>query len=360
MAIYSLSHSKIGRSTHRDGTAAAHVRYITRKTACSAFIFARLPTTTPAGVGRWLSEQEVKDRKNARVVDKIMLALPCELAPEQQEACLRDFCERVTQGRVPWCAAIHRQGKDAHNPHAHIIVRDRDPATKKRVAELSEKGTTEDLRRLWQDVANAHLAQAGSEARIDRRSLKDQGADRLPQIHVGPKAEAMAAKGLRPESAPHMEESIHGPRQVDYPALDEGRTRAEVNALVIEHNRIRGEWKVRKARAISIAREAGAAAHAQLATIPSRVPAEQMEAAREGRRYSPGRLAAGIALYQALLRLLHRMVGWIIGQRRPAPEPEPLRPAAPVPPPPPRPRPPPMRPRKRPRKPEGQGWHGGG
>ena len=51
----------------------------------------------------------------------------------------------------------------------------------------------------WASVANKHLEKGGYEDRIDHRSLKDQGINRIPQIHVGPAAFRMAKKDLEPE-----------------------------------------------------------------------------------------------------------------------------------------------------------------
>lgn len=82
--------------------------------------------TRPAKARAWLDEAKQADRKNARVIDKIMVALPLELDAAQREALIRVFLHRLTGDRVPWLAAIHDLGKDAHNPHAHLVIRNRD------------------------------------------------------------------------------------------------------------------------------------------------------------------------------------------------------------------------------------------
>lgn len=61
--------------------------------------------------------EEAADRKNARIIDKIRLALPRELDEEQRAKLVVDFARDLTQNRTPWYAAIHQNGKDAHNPH---------------------------------------------------------------------------------------------------------------------------------------------------------------------------------------------------------------------------------------------------
>lgn len=81
-------------------------------------------------------------------------------------------------------AAIHDTKADADNPHCHLVLRDRHIETGKRAVNMSEKGSTERTRELWETVANEALEAAGSDARIDRRSLIDQGiTDRRPQGH---------------------------------------------------------------------------------------------------------------------------------------------------------------------------------
>jgi hypothetical protein len=67
----------------------------------------------------------------------------------------------MTKGRAAWLAAIHDKGKDAHNPHAHLVIRDRDIKTGKRVFEFSEKGSTTRARQIWQECVNEALERAG-------------------------------------------------------------------------------------------------------------------------------------------------------------------------------------------------------
>ena len=187
MAIYSLNVGRVGRSTHAAGTAAAHARYILRQSAVSSVLCEHMPSGRKE-VQNWLNGQEQADRKNARVIEKIMAVLPRELHPLQRERLVREYCNRITKGRAPWLAAIHDKGKDAGNPHAHIIIRDRDIHTGKRVAQLSEKGSCDRLRALWEIVANEALSRACQGARIDRRSLKAQGKTRAPGRHRGAKS----------------------------------------------------------------------------------------------------------------------------------------------------------------------------
>ena len=50
-------------------------------------------------------------------------------------------------------------------------------------------------RKAWADVVNRYLQSAGSAARIDHRSYKEQGIDLIPMIHEGPAARRIEARG---------------------------------------------------------------------------------------------------------------------------------------------------------------------
>lgn len=243
MAIYSLNLKSIGRTTHAAGTAGAHVLYIARPDAKAELVSEHMPTD-PNAARAFLNRGELSDRKNARVADKIRLALPRELTPEQRMQLVRDFAEDVTGGRVPWFAGIHAQGKDAHNPHCHMVIRDRDIDTGKRVLRLSdsprdrakaglEPKAVEWVRAKWEDHANRALEAAGHDVRIDRRTLEAQGIDREPTIHIGPQAAHVEEFVDRPCSK--ARETGNG-RVIDYPQIDEGRTRKERHAEIVDLN----------------------------------------------------------------------------------------------------------------------------
>lgn len=115
------------------------------------------------------------------------------------------------------------------------MIRDRDIESGKRVIKLSDsardrakvglQGSAADMvRERWETYANRALERAGHEVRIDRRSLEDQGIDRVPTIHIGPRAQHIDKTVKRPESRPRK--NGRG-REIDYPLIDAGRTRME-------------------------------------------------------------------------------------------------------------------------------------
>lgn len=236
MAIFSLHHSPIGKSTQVEAyTAAAHIKYITRASALSRVAGARMPTSSLDAM-RFLRAAEDGDRKNARVIDKIMLALPRELSARQRVELVRAYAEKITQGRASWLAAFHENGKDAQNPHCHLVIRDRDCETGKRVFGMSEKGSTEKLRQLWEQQANQALAKANATARIDRRTLKAQGIDRQATIHEGVRGRRMHRERRNVTSRPRTRRNAalakSGNRRVNYPAIDKGRSRCAYNDAI--------------------------------------------------------------------------------------------------------------------------------
>ncbi|MBU0779882.1 MAG: MobA/MobL family protein [Alphaproteobacteria bacterium] len=307
MAIYSLNLASIGKTTHAAGTAGAHLRYIGRPDARPEIEAAHMPLD-PTEARTWMDQAERADRKNARVLDKVRLALPRELTPEQRAQLVHDFAEGLTKGRVPWFAATHASGKDAANPHCHLVIRDRDIETGKRVMRLSdsprdrqkaglEPKAVEWVRARWEHCANAALERAGHDVRIDRRSLEAQGVAREPTIHIGPQAVHVEEHVKRPESRPR---TTGTGRVIDYPAIDQGRTRQERHAEIVDLNIERdarsGDFSTReRAKALreQIAKdralEARLAREAQARTREARAQAAQEAAARKETRQQRSR-----------------------------------------------------------------------
>jgi hypothetical protein len=244
MAIFSLNHSFIGRSTHPKGAASLFARYLSRTPVCTEILAERMPHDA-ASMMRWLDWQENKDRRNARVIDKLIVALPIELSHEQNSDLLQNFCERMTKGRASWAAGIHDGPDDADNPHAHIIFRDRDFETGKRVMLTTEKGSTQHFRDIWEEEVNLSLERAGINERVDKRSLKDQGIDREPQLHVGAGAKKLLEKDYQFRSEERETSRIIDGKvtklTVNYPVIDEGKTRFEEN----EERKARNEERER-------------------------------------------------------------------------------------------------------------------
>ena len=297
MAIYSCNLKSIGRTTHDAGTAGAHIRYISRPEAEPSILSRHMPDD-PVQARTWMDNQERLSRKNARVIDKLRIALPRELTDSQRAQLVASFMEGLTGGKIAWFAAMHQSGKDAHNPHVHIAIHDRDIETGRRVLRLSDSArdrikaglpgpkAVEWVRERWEQAANAALKAAGHEVRVNRRSLEAQGIDRAPTIHEGPRAQHIDENVGRPKSR----ERINGlGRVIDYPSIDKGRTRREFNAHIIDINLERASRSPNMATAIwALFEKRQAALDAEL---EKRLAAERRERTAEARTTSQVYLA---------------------------------------------------------------------
>jgi hypothetical protein len=263
-----FKHTSVGAKTHKARTATAHVSYIMRSDAMTEFQAENMPD---GGRGTRVFFDKLWEKagmpENARIADKLMIALPIELTQEQRYELVRGFMHELGKGRIAWCAAHHDAGEDAHNPHAHIIFKDADIDTGRKVIgtttsardvrEAKEHGwkipprtTTADLRKLWCGHVNDFMERAGIEVRYDARTLKEMGIDRDPQIHVGPKAQALNEKGHQFES----QDKMRGERSIPYTLFDHD-SRAARNAEIIEFNRRKNQDKADDRRLHPAARE---------------------------------------------------------------------------------------------------------
>lgn len=259
MSVRSLphfSHSPIGKTTHKKGMTYAHVNYITRNEAASKTLTQNMPADRD-GARPFFEREAYKEGvpANARIADTFIIALPLELTKEQRHEAIAAFMDKIGHGRIPWLAAFHDKGKDDANPHCHLIFRDADIDTGRKVVgtttssndvrEAEERGwkvpprmTTKDLRTAWCEHLNAEMERHGYEARFDHRTLKQQGIDRKPEIHIGPKANSMAKKDREFES----QDRRRGDHANVYSLLDTG-SRAEHNERIREENRRREAGK---------------------------------------------------------------------------------------------------------------------
>jgi hypothetical protein len=170
--------------------------------------------TESGNMPRWAAGDPIKfwdasdqyERVNGTTFREVEVGLPEDLSEKEQIALARAFAEKISQvdgGSTPWTLAVHQQDEDhPERRHVHIILsdrimdgNDRAPETffKRWNAKKPEKGGarktndrsntkvgakwTDDLRPLWQAMANEALQNAGLDARIDHRTLRAQRRD---------------------------------------------------------------------------------------------------------------------------------------------------------------------------------------
>lgn len=156
----------------------------------------------------WNKAEHAEKRKDARVGREYIIAIPHELMQKgkrkQGLECVMEYCDKIAKRYgVAIEFAIHDQDDNNKNFHAHILTTTRKASfengelvlTEKSDLELSDKKLRQlgkktgkeqitSLRKLNADVSNKHLAKNGFDERVDHRTLKAQGIDRLPQIHL--------------------------------------------------------------------------------------------------------------------------------------------------------------------------------
>lgn len=175
-------------------------RYEKRTGVRSAFILA--PNTAPEKLLTravlWNVAEASENRKNSRVAREVILALPHELSDRQRQALAREMAlYLIERYRVAVDVAVHSpcegDGHDPRNHHAHLLFTTREVTkeglgAKTRILDDKVTGPQEIeiIREVWETLANDALARAGFEdVKIDRRTLEDQGIDRIPQTHEG-------------------------------------------------------------------------------------------------------------------------------------------------------------------------------
>lgn len=150
----------------------------------------------------WNSVENAEFRKNARVAREIQVNLPHELPPERRVALARAFSQEVADHyKVAVDLAVHepRPSGDPRNYHAHLLMTTREVSPEglgaKAGLELSRQermrlglpSSSEEytaIRARWATVTNEALKEANIEARVDHRSLAEQGIDREPRPHI--------------------------------------------------------------------------------------------------------------------------------------------------------------------------------
>ncbi len=150
----------------------------------------------------WNTVENAETRKNARVAREIQVTLPFELPPERRLEMARTFSQEVADHySVAVDLAVHdpRPSGDPRNFHAHLLLTTRevspaglgakaglDMSNRERVQlglpNVSQEFTA--IRERWATLTNEALKQANIGARVDHRSLAEQGIDREPRPHI--------------------------------------------------------------------------------------------------------------------------------------------------------------------------------
>ncbi|MBO9708275.1 MAG: Ti-type conjugative transfer relaxase TraA [Caulobacter sp.] len=222
MAIYHFSVKVISRATGASAVASAAYRSASRLhderldrdhdfTNKSGVVHSEimLPEDAPAQLADratlWNTVEAGEKRKDAQLSREVEFAIPREMDQAQGVELARDFVQRemVDRGMVADLNVHWDIGEDGlAKPHAHVMLSMREVSEEgfgAKVRDWNRTELVEHWREAWADHVNERLAQLDIDARIDCRSLEDQGIDLEPQHKIGPAAGRMAGEGVETE-----------------------------------------------------------------------------------------------------------------------------------------------------------------
>lgn len=146
------------------------------------------PVSSPAHIvesssALWNEVERVERQNNGQTARYFDVAIPLELNNDDKKKLVAEYCQKnfVDKGMI---ADIAFHVLDGKNPHAHVMLtlktitaagfgkKDRSWNDKKMVVQWRES---------WATMSNNYVEAAGSEERIDHRSLRTQCADALTQ-----------------------------------------------------------------------------------------------------------------------------------------------------------------------------------
>lgn len=285
MASYHLS-AKIGKK----GKAGPHAAYLSREGKYQGRDrYEDLEATGAGNMPAWADHNPINfweaadehERENGSTYREIEVALPRELDAEQRRELVEAFVAQELGGKHAYQWAIHTPKaalEGGEQPHAHImyseriidgVERDPDQYFKRYNSKNPDRGgcqkasggkargaLKEELvacRQRWAELQNAHLERHGHVARVDHRSLADQGIARDPEKHLGPGRaqvlqerditallERRAAEGVLLRELRHVSAVID--LSMDLQAAKADRARhMEAQRQAVETERMRGE-----------------------------------------------------------------------------------------------------------------------
>jgi len=147
----------------------------------------------------WNAVEAGEKRVDAQLARQFILAVPPELSVEAQFATARDWAQKELVGRGMIAEVSLHHSRTGRNPHVHILCTmrrlDGEKFSARKPREWNDVGLLRQQRESWAAAVNAALEAAGRPERVDHRSLKDQGVDRIPEPKRGIEATAMERRG---------------------------------------------------------------------------------------------------------------------------------------------------------------------
>ncbi|KHS76641.1 MobQ family relaxase [Pectobacterium brasiliense] len=134
----------------------------------------------------WNEVERVERQKDGQTARYFDVAIPCELSNDDKIKLVLDYCQKnfVDKGMI---ADIAFHDLDSQNPHAHVILTLK-PITAdgfgKKERSWNDKKNVILWRESWATFSNRYLAAAGSNERIDHRSIDTQHTEALENAAI--------------------------------------------------------------------------------------------------------------------------------------------------------------------------------
>ncbi|ECI6612941.1 conjugal transfer protein [Salmonella enterica subsp. enterica] len=157
------------------------------------------PVSAPAHIvesssALWNEVERVERQNNGQTARYFDVAIPVELNNDDKKKLVAEYCQKnfVDKGMI---ADIAFHDLDSKNPHAHVMLTLKTITAAgfgKKDRSWNDKKMMLQWRESWATMSNSYLEAAGSEERIDHRSLRSQCADALAQADEAFSAEEKA------------------------------------------------------------------------------------------------------------------------------------------------------------------------
>ncbi len=157
------------------------------------------PVSAPAHIvesssALWNEVERVERQNNGQTARYFDVAIPVELSNDDKKKLVAEYCQKnfVDKGMI---ADIAFHDLDGKNPHAHVMLTLKTITAAgfgKKDRSWNDKKIMIQWRESWATMSNSYLEAAGSEERIDHRSLRTQCADALTQAEEAFSAEEKA------------------------------------------------------------------------------------------------------------------------------------------------------------------------
>ena len=155
----------------------------------------------------WNEVEVGEKRKDAQLAREVEFAIPREMNQAQGVQLARDFVDNefVKRGMVADLNVHWDIGNDGHpKPHAHVMLSMREMESEgfgQKVREWNGTTLLKEWREAWESHVNQRLAELDIDARIDHRTLAEQGIDLEPQHKIGPGGSRRFERGENAERA---------------------------------------------------------------------------------------------------------------------------------------------------------------